>query len=178
MNEHEFFRKELKSPIFRTQTKQNHAKAKLWLNEYIKEFSQLNLELEKLVMENLKSLADDFYIEMTVEDNMMSYYIVDREFKSICNFFIVSEGSNNITKSLIKKYNIILDIKSLQSYAKDKGKDIINRLKKLADNINLPICLFDTNNKDENYYINLGFVNKGNIGINGERLVVYEPYNN
>jgi hypothetical protein len=175
MNEHDYFREKLNDSVFKLQTKIKHKTSKQWINEYISEYDLMNLKLAKLIMENIKRISIDFYIEIVEEYGVMHFYIIDQEFKSICNFFVAGNGSNEITKSLIKRYVLILEIKSLHSYSKNKGKVIVNRLKELSKNANIPICLFDTNNKSDNYYINLGFINKGQIGVNGERLVVYEP---
>ncbi|WP_447557123.1 hypothetical protein [Staphylococcus epidermidis] len=139
-------------------------------------FSILLTVITLIVVIGMNRIFYRINIKQIVEEyGVMHFYIIDQEFKSICNFFIAGNGSNEITKSLIKRYDLILEIKALHSYSKNKGKVIVNRLKELSNNANIPICLFDTNNKSDNYYINLGFINKGQIGVNGERLVVYEP---
>ncbi|MEW4384566.1 hypothetical protein AB1I56_09810 [Staphylococcus epidermidis] len=175
MNEHEIFREKLENIHYRIQVLGKHVQSQKWIEEYIKEYEYNNMLQGKLIMECLKSMTNDYYIEIVDEDGIMNFYIVDKEYKSICNFYFAINVSNKVTKSLINKYKIILEVKSLHSYAKYKGETIVNNIKKMSEQVKAPICLFDTNTKSKKYYTNLGFVNKGKIGSKREKLMVYEP---
>lgn len=175
MNEHELFREKFKDINYRMQVLGKHIQSQKWIEEYIKEYEYNNMLQGKLIMEFLKSMVNDYYIEIVDEEGIMNFYIVDKEYQSICNFYFASNGSNRVTKNLINKYKIVLEIKSLHSYANRKGETIVNNIKKMSDQVNVPICLFDTNTKNKKYYTNLGFINKGKIGSKGEKLMIYEP---
>ncbi|WP_222116541.1 hypothetical protein [Staphylococcus hominis] len=175
VNEHEIYRRKLKEEHFKIETLANHIKSTQWIEEYIKEAENLNHSQAKLLFESLNDMTEKYFFEIVEENGVVHFYIIDKSFESICNFFVAGNGSNRITKELINKYNLVIEIKALHSYEKNKGKDIVNSIKEVSHCANIPISLFDTNNKDINYYSNLGFVNKGKKGIHGEVLFIYEP---
>lgn len=64
MNDHDYFREKLNDSVFKLQTKIKHKTSKQWINEYISEYDLMNLKLAKLIMENIKRISIDFYIEI------------------------------------------------------------------------------------------------------------------
>ncbi|REI05796.1 hypothetical protein [Staphylococcus felis] len=82
-----------------------------------------------------------------------------------------------IITEVIKEYGLIIEIGALHSFSKGKGKKLINDLKNLSNYLNVPIYLYDSNLKATTYYIDLGFIDTGDMSSDNEKIMTYMPTN-
>lgn len=127
-------------------------------------------------LQQIKKGFSRFYIIINEENqDNVTYSIVTQKLNAIATIAIRHAGVNDVSNNLISKYSYIIELTSLHSYDGGKGSELVHYLKKLSARSNLPILLYDTNTKDENYFIDKGFVNSGEVGANNEPCLKYEP---
>lgn len=123
----------------------------------------------------LKKATKNYYIVMNHYHDGTKFTMVDKDFDCILTFIWVGNGTESVSNYLLDNYKYIIEVEKIHSYSKDKGKTIVENLKKIANVVNVPIALYDDNNKDIHYYNKLGFKNSIRKGFNDEIYKVYFP---
>ncbi|ORI00201.1 hypothetical protein B5723_15105 [Mammaliicoccus sciuri] len=120
---------------------------------------------------------NDFYIHIQQfpDNDSPSYMIFNANITAFIQFRLAGRSENKYLDEMIKKYQVLMEVESLHSFEKGMGSMLVNQLKKLSDNMAMPIYLYDTNLKDEYYYQNLSFFDTNEKGNYGEPLLLYKP---
>lgn len=119
----------------------------------------------------------DFYIhsQQFPENDSPSYLIYNDNITAFIQFRLTGRSDDKYLNEIINKHQVLIEVEALHSFEKGMGAMLVNQLKKLSDEMDMPMYLYDTNLKDESYYQNLGFFDTNEKGNHGEPLLLYKP---
>lgn len=83
--------------------------------------------------------------------------------------------SNQAMLDIIGGQQPFLEIQTIYSAKKGEGYNIMQKIIKLAKNINYPITLYAETESNVRYFERYGFINHGKHGDNGEYLMILMP---
>ncbi|EZT88936.1 hypothetical protein [Staphylococcus aureus] len=123
--------------------------------------------------------SDFFYLHIQqYPDGNTSYVIYSKDMDALIEFRMCGgRVEKDYITEVIKEYGLIIEIGALHSFSKGKGKKLINDLKNLSNYLNVPIYLYDSNLKATTYYIDLGFIDTGDMSSDNEKIMIYMPTN-
>lgn len=127
----------------------------------------------------LKEVFFEYYVTKDMYESN-AFDIFSKDFKVVGRIrmsadFMNQEHSNPYVLKLFKQHGFMVELINLNSFGKGYGKHFIKDLKKFSKITKLPIWLYDMNSKNKNYFKNLGFKFKGNLGENNEPLLLFNP---
>ncbi|RIL23373.1 hypothetical protein [Staphylococcus gallinarum] len=127
----------------------------------------------------LKEVFIEYYVTKDMYESN-AFDIFSKDFKVVGRIrmsadFMNQEHSNPYVLKLFKQHGFMVELINLNSFGKGYGKHFIKDLKNFSKITKLPIWLYDMNSKNKNYFKNLGFKFKGNLGENNEPLLLFNP---
>ncbi|MCE5086072.1 hypothetical protein [Mammaliicoccus sciuri] len=118
------------------------------------------------------------HIQQYPNANTPSYVIYSKDMDALIEFRICGGRiEKDYITEIIKEYGLIIEIGAVHSFSKGKGKKLITDLQYLSNYLNIPIYLYDCNLKDDNYYIELNFIDTGEMSSDNEKIMLYTPIN-
>ncbi|WP_419744157.1 hypothetical protein ACN5ZK_13265 (plasmid) [Macrococcoides bohemicum] len=181
------YRETFNDNAFKNQVISKHEKTIEFLDSIYKEkydYDNQSIKMEKAysIFEDLCEMItfNDVYINHQleyIENEKIKFNLYTKDFKGYIHFRITDNTNKKSLKKLVNKYIYIyiIEIIELHSFNKGNGAYLIEKIKFFADNHHLAIFLYDANSKSDDYYPNLGFIDKGPLGKNMEKMMVYKP---
>lgn len=138
-------------------------------NSHLKKPNSIFLHLKNLIIE------EKVYLIINENKNVFEFLVIDRNFNSVSLFIVVGTGTEEVSNTLIGKYEYFIEIDQLHSYKKGYGKLLLEYLKGIADNCQIPLALYDGTEYIEGYYEKLGFIPTKRLSEINEVYKVYYP---
>lgn len=113
--------------------------------------------------------------EKVKNKNVFEFLVIDSNFNFVSLFIVVGTGTEEVSNTLIEKYEYFIEIDQLHSYKKGYGKLLLEYLKGIADNCQVPLALYDGIEYIEGYYEKLGFIPTKRLSEINEVYKVYYP---